>query len=29
LNGTPVIRGDVSSFRKAWSESLAAAIENA
>jgi phosphoribosylformylglycinamidine synthase II len=29
LNGTPVIRGDVSSFRKAWSESLAAAIESA
>src|ERR1700751_3512524 len=29
FNGTPVIRGDVSSFRKAWSESLAAAIENA
>ena len=28
LNGTPVIRGDVSSFHKAWSESLAAAIEN-
>ncbi len=27
FNGTPVIRGDVSSFRKAWSESLAAAIE--
>ena len=27
--GTPVIRGDVSSFRKAWSESLAAAIEKA
>jgi phosphoribosylformylglycinamidine synthase len=29
LNGTPVIRGDVSSFRKAWSESLAAAVESA
>jgi phosphoribosylformylglycinamidine synthase subunit PurL len=29
LNGTPVIRGDVSSFRKAWGESLAAAIESA
>jgi phosphoribosylformylglycinamidine synthase subunit PurL len=29
FNGTPVIRGDVSSFQKAWSESLAAAIENA
>ncbi|MGB9242216.1 MAG: phosphoribosylformylglycinamidine synthase subunit PurL [Candidatus Acidiferrales bacterium] len=29
FNGTPVIRGDVSSFRKAWSESLAAAIEKA
>jgi phosphoribosylformylglycinamidine synthase len=29
FNGTPVIRGDVSSFRKAWSESLAAAIESA
>jgi len=29
FNGTPVIRADVSSFRKAWSESLAAAIENA
>jgi phosphoribosylformylglycinamidine (FGAM) synthase-like enzyme len=29
FNGTPVIRGDVSSFRKAWSESLAAAIEGA
>jgi phosphoribosylformylglycinamidine synthase len=28
LNGTPVIRGDVSSFHKAWSESLVAAIEN-
>ena len=28
FNGTPVIRGDVSSFRKAWSESLAAAIES-
>jgi len=27
FNGTPVIRGDVSSFRKAWSESLAAAVE--
>jgi phosphoribosylformylglycinamidine synthase subunit PurL len=27
FNGTPVIRGDVSSFRKAWSESLATAIE--
>jgi phosphoribosylformylglycinamidine synthase subunit PurL len=29
LNGTPVIRGDVRSFRKAWSESLAAAVESA
>jgi phosphoribosylformylglycinamidine (FGAM) synthase-like enzyme len=29
LNGTPVIKGDVTSFRKAWSESLAAAIESA
>jgi phosphoribosylformylglycinamidine synthase II len=29
FNGTPVIRGDVSSFRKAWSESLAAAVESA
>jgi phosphoribosylformylglycinamidine synthase II len=29
FNGTPVIRGDVSSFRKAWSQSLAAAIEKA
>ena len=29
FNGTPVIRGAVTSFRKAWSESLAAAIENA
>jgi phosphoribosylformylglycinamidine synthase II len=29
FNGTPAIRGDVSSFRKAWSESLAAAIESA
>ena len=29
LNGTPVIKGDVKSFRKAWSESLAAAIESA
>jgi phosphoribosylformylglycinamidine synthase len=29
FNGTPVIRGDVTSFRKAWSESLAAAIESA
>jgi len=29
LNGTPVIKGDVTSFRKAWSESLAAAIERA
>jgi phosphoribosylformylglycinamidine synthase II len=29
LNGTPVIKGDVTSFRKAWSESLAAAIEGA
>jgi phosphoribosylformylglycinamidine synthase II len=29
FNGTPVIRGDVSSFHKAWSESLAAAIEKA
>jgi phosphoribosylformylglycinamidine synthase len=29
LNGTPAIRGDVSSFRKAWAESLAAAIESA
>jgi phosphoribosylformylglycinamidine synthase II len=29
FNGTPVIRGDVSSFRKAWSESLAATIESA
>jgi phosphoribosylformylglycinamidine synthase len=29
FNGTPVIRGEVSSFRKAWSESLAAAIESA
>ena len=29
FNGTPVIRGDVSSFQKAWSESLAAAIESA
>jgi phosphoribosylformylglycinamidine synthase II len=29
FNGTPVIRGDVSSFRKAWSESLAADIESA
>jgi phosphoribosylformylglycinamidine synthase II len=29
FNGTPVIRGDVNSFRKAWSESLAAAIEKA
>ena len=28
FNGTPVIRGDVGSFRKAWSESLAAAIES-
>ena len=28
-NGTPVIKGDVTSFRKAWSESLAAAIESA
>ena len=27
--GTPVIRGDVTSFRKAWSESLVAAIESA
>ena len=29
FNGTPVIRGDVSSFHKAWSESLAAVIEKA
>ena len=29
FNGTPVIRGDVSSFRKAWSQSLAAAVESA
>ena len=29
FNGTPVIRGDVGSFRKAWSESLAAAVESA
>ena len=29
FNSTPVIRGEVSSFRKAWSESLAAAIESA
>jgi len=29
FNGTPAIRGDVSSFRKAWSESLAEAIESA
>jgi phosphoribosylformylglycinamidine synthase len=29
LNGTPVIRGDVSSFRKAWFGYLAAAIESA
>jgi phosphoribosylformylglycinamidine synthase subunit PurL len=29
FNGTPVIRGDVSSFRQAWSQSLAAAIESA
>ncbi len=29
FNGTPVIRRNVSSFRKAWSESLAAAIESA
>ena len=29
INGAPVIRGDVSSLRKAWSESLVAAIETA
>ncbi|MGH9745288.1 MAG: phosphoribosylformylglycinamidine synthase subunit PurL [Candidatus Acidiferrales bacterium] len=29
FNGSPVIRGDVSSFRRVWSESLAAAIESA
>jgi phosphoribosylformylglycinamidine synthase II len=29
FNGAPVIRGDVTSFRQAWSESLAAAIESA
>ncbi len=29
INGSPVIRGDVTSFRQAWSESLAAAIESA
>jgi phosphoribosylformylglycinamidine synthase II len=28
FNGTPVIRGDVSSFRKAWSESLARTVED-
>jgi len=28
FNGTPVIRGDMSSFRKVWSESLAAATES-
>jgi len=28
LNGTAVIRGDVSSLRKVWSESLAAAVDN-
>jgi phosphoribosylformylglycinamidine synthase subunit PurL len=29
FNGTPVIRGDVSSFRQAWSQSLGRVIENA
>ena len=29
LNGTPVIKGDVTSFRKAWSESLQETIESA
>jgi phosphoribosylformylglycinamidine synthase II len=29
FNGSPVIRGDVTSFRQAWSQSLQAAIENA
>jgi phosphoribosylformylglycinamidine synthase subunit PurL len=29
FNGTPVIRGNVSSFRQAWSQSLGRAIENA
>jgi len=29
FNGTPVIRGDVSSFRQAWSQSLGRAIESA
>ena len=29
FNGSPVIRGDVTSFRQAWSQSLAAAIESA
>jgi phosphoribosylformylglycinamidine synthase subunit PurL len=29
FNGTPVIRGNVSSFRQAWSQSLGRAIESA
>jgi len=29
LNGTPVIKGEVTSFRKAWSESLQETIESA
>jgi hypothetical protein len=28
-NGSPIIRGDVNSFRKPWSRSLAQAIEGA